>query len=420
MALVRKTRVTPHGYPDTVISAGIGDVTNVHNVHTHALSTNNELLWTESGGKDWAYKRRRAKQARRGENVQYVGDIGHEFMLQRGIVDLNPLQVNIKAPYVLDGWYAIEGSQFAYRNSYSCAGPVLPTAASLYYYGTKAIAEVSPSNPHAGLATMLGELKKDGLPSLDFLRGKDSPLKKGASGYLEFEFALKPLIEDLKDLYASVTRSQYIMSQYRRDAGRPVRRRFTFMPERTTTRTLHKAGVYPNPVGATQCYRRKWNRFKTVSTEKKRWFSGSFTYFSIPSHGDFAELERIYREANHLFGTAISPELVWNLMPWSWAIDWVVNIGDIIHNISSFLTDGLVMNYGYVMEHVRVQTIYELIGGAYYNGYAPVLSESYLQESKVRYRATPFGFGLNPNDFSARQWAILGALGITRAPKQLL
>ena len=35
-------------------------------------------------------------------------------------------------------------------------------------------------------------------------------------------------------------------------------------------------------------------------------------------------------------------------------------------------------------------------------------------ERKQRSVGSPFGFGLSPGDFSARQWSILAALGLTR------
>jgi hypothetical protein len=47
------------------------------------------------------------------------------------------------------------------------------------------------------------------------------------------------------------------------------------------------------------------------------------------------------------------------------------------------------------------------------------VSVSFQTKVKKRLRATPYGFGLDPNwsDFTDRQLSILGALGITRAPR---
>jgi hypothetical protein len=42
-----------------------------------------------------------------------------------------------------------------------------------------------------------------------------------------------------------------------------------------------------------------------------------------------------------------------------------------------------------------------------------------MVEQKRRIKSTPFGFGLSPGSFTARQWSILAALGMTRGPRSL-
>jgi len=50
---------------------------------------------------------------------------------------------------------------------------------------------------------------------------------------------------------------------------------------------------------------------------------------------------------------------------------------------------------------------------------API-STSFRTTRKQRFRANPYGFARNPNSFSGKQWAILGALGLTKAPRRLI
>lgn len=121
-----------------------------------------------------------------------------------------------------------------------------------------------------------------------------------------------------------------------------------------------------------------------------------------------------------MFGLRLDPELLWNLAPWSWALDWVGNYGDVIGNISAFTQDGLVMNYGYMMEHITVDTSYVLVGLALKGNASDVNPIQVIsQEVKSRRRATPYGFGKNPDSFSNRQWSIIAALGISKVPRSL-
>jgi hypothetical protein len=155
---------------------------------------------------------------------------------------------------------------------------------------------------------------------------------------------------------------------------------------------------------------------ETVTTVD-RWFSGEFCYYLNLGDSITDKLKRHTAEANKLLGVRLTPELAWNLAPWSWAADWVTNAGDIFHNVSAFQSDGLVMRYGYIMEHTTVIKTMTLSGfsisGSTTGSFAPI-SLRFVKERKVRRGASPWGFGLTDTDFSPRQLAIIAALGITR------
>jgi hypothetical protein len=117
-----------------------------------------------------------------------------------------------------------------------------------------------------------------------------------------------------------------------------------------------------------------------------------------------------------LLGIRITPEVLWNLAPWSWAIDWFSNLGDVVSNLSDWATDGLALRYGYIMEHKSIYVTYSLVGKPRFLPEGTFASDVIAyRETKRREKATPFGFGLDWNTFSPRQLAIAAALGITRA-----
>lgn len=152
---------------------------------------------------------------------------------------------------------------------------------------------------------------------------------------------------------------------------------------------------------------------RRVVVRRKVWFSGSFLYY-LPNGTDFlSKLGRWQVEAHRLLGFRLDPELLWNLAPWTWLGDWFSNAGDLVSNASSYLFDGLVMQYGYVMEHVEETVSYDSIFG-FIDGTTAAPQLTLVRETKRRLAATPFGFGLDFDTLSAWQLSILAALGISR------
>jgi len=72
------------------------------------------------------------------------------------------------------------------------------------------------------------------------------------------------------------------------------------------------------------------------------------------------------------------------------------------------------LRWGYVMCEKRVTDTHHVRANLRAGGRS--LKQVFTTHVKKRLRATPYGFGLDPDwmDFSSRQLAILAALGITR------
>lgn len=298
--------------------------------------------------------------------------------------------------------------------------------ASLMSLGSKAIAQCIPTNPVADAGTFLGELK-EGLPKLagrELFKSKFKDYRKYGSEYLNLEFGWKPLVSDLQKFGEAAINSEKIIDQLHRDSGKNVRRRFAFPDTVVTT-----AGQGSNVLAATPgvsvypyCfYSAGGSTRKTLITvTTKTWFSGCFTYHLNMGSTIPDKLARHAAEARKLYGIELTPATVWNLAPWSWAVDWEGNIGDVLHNVSRFSQDGLVMRYGYIMQTKTAQIDYTLAwGGRLNQSPKQDLTLSVVAESKIRRRATPFGFGFDMTALTGRQSAILGALGISRGPRHL-
>jgi hypothetical protein len=283
--------------------------------------------------------------------------------------------------------------------------------------GATAIARCIPTNPVSGLANFLGELKRDGLPkapgkSLLSSLEQGHAIRKHGSEYLNYEFAMLPTYNDLKSFARVAMNYDKVLSQYERDSGKGIRRRYSF-PSIVTTETATQSG---NPHGGPSWFNSGTLTTTTVKTVD-RWFSGEFTYYLNLGQSDRDKRVRFSQEANKLLGTRLNVDLVWNLAPWSWAADWVTNVGDVFHNVSAFQADGLVMRYGYIMETTTIERNFTLDGYSLQTGVSGSLAPLTLrlvQQRKVRVPASPFGFGLTLSALSPRQIAIIAALGISR------
>jgi hypothetical protein len=126
-------------------------------------------------------------------------------------------------------------------------------------------------------------------------------------------------------------------------------------------------------------------------------------------------LAELALKANQLIGTAITPETIWNIIPWSWATDWFANTGDIIHNITAFANGGLIMRYGYIMEHTVTTDTYNFQYNAPSGTKPKVAPLILVTETKVRRPANPFGFGVHWDGLSPFQISIAAALGLTKS-----
>jgi len=116
---------------------------------------------------------------------------------------------------------------------------------------------------------------------------------------------------------------------------------------------------------------------------------------------------------------------LWQLTPWSWAVDWFSNAGSFVKNLSSLAEYGTVLRYGYVMETTTVTDTYSAgkvlftptdpsVLAAFKPPYPTVAPLTVRTTVKKRVKANPFGFGVSWDGLSPIQLAIAAALGITR------
>lgn len=297
---------------------------------------------------------------------------------------------------------------------------IASTEGALNVRGARAVEICKPTNSVADLSVFLGELAKDGLPSMvgvNLWKNRTKKAKGLGSEYLNVEFGFKPIISDVKKFLDAIHRADAVISQYERDAGRVVRRRYNFPEEKNTTTTVWGSPVWcvtnPNNVNLYRSGVPTGIVIRTRETVRRQWFSGAFTYTLPIGHDSRSVLAREALKAKKLLGLSLTPETIWNLAPWTWAIDWFSSFGAVISNLSDAATDGLVMQYGYMMENTITTDTYTISDSGLKSG-SSIKPLVLVTETKTRVKANPFGFGLAWNGLSPRQLAIAAALGLSK------
>nr|UJQ85709.1 MAG: hypothetical protein 1 [Leviviridae sp.] len=415
------------------------DQGNPANNYVVTTSSSNDDLDTYFRGSQVTDSEAHPAWLRRRQGSVFKGDLGGPFSTTKKTVE---------APLGLSA--SISGERYSEPNSFNpegryidrviYSGPILPLAPwmcewpvpsssssnTLDELGTTAIARCSPSNPTVDLAVTIGEFFKEGIPATiggtlqqwKSLSGRDRRRAIGKE-HLNIEFGWKPLINDLVKFSHAIVHADKILSDYQRGSGSMVRRRYEFPKQEESSILLARDATSPwiNPSHGL-LYTPLANQgkvYRTYKYERKQWFSGAFTYYVPPPDGLRNSMARAVIQARKLLGISLTPDTLWNLAPWSWAIDWFTNTGDVLSNWSDWAIDNQVLLYGYMMEHTVQSYTYTFTGptGLYGGGVPGDISM--VTETKLRRQATPYGFGLNWADFSARQLSIITALGISRS-----
>lgn len=357
-----------------------------------------------------------------------IADMGGPFETRR--IECKPGPRDVDITRVTGGSVrSYRGPIFAYYDNYVGQNGNIQDPSSdaqLDALGSTAISRTIPTNPLSGIGQFAAELRElpraskvaqwfgqaAELKNLKRMK-KRQLLKRGSDDWLNFQFGWLPFAKDLKEFFETAKHANKHINQLVRDSGRGVRRRFNF-PDEISTTVTEMGNWYGAPSLDSYLVVGPGKLSKTVTTRKRRWFSGSYTYY-LPADLNGRNEAILHR----LYGLRLDMDLLWKIAPWTWAADWVTNFGDVVRNVTAFSHDGLVMRYGYMMETITVTTTYAL-NGLELHGTGPLnLTQTFVTTTKKRRKATPYGFGFDPGTFSARQWSIIAALGISKAPRSL-
>lgn len=342
-------------------------------------------------------------------------DLGHHMALEKVSLSM-PKEIREKALIGGSTYYHYEGPlnpsvTYSQQLQAMGAGRAIPLPSDLgadYFYltglGSTAIKKSIPDIPDFSLPRFLGELR-EGLPKvpLTIIRS-EKKLRSAGGEYLNFQFGLMPTAADVQKLIQLLF-SPHAKDYIRRELDKEFRvRKLLDKGQAITTTDLSgswEANTVSGFVGTPRLIRQRTQSYRI-------WSSVTFKQLQVN------RLQELINDLERQVGVGIVPTAIdlWNLVPWSWFVDWFTNFNHVITNLSYLEKNGLYLKYGYVMgtfEDVVTDVQTRSIGSSIHTTSG---TAHYLR--KYRVGASPFGFGLTWKDFDPFQLSILGALGISR------
>lgn len=243
----------------------------------------------------------------RGTGAEWIfthRDYGSSFITEKSTVDSS-----------IDGEFGVDASKGNILPNYQAysSGPVflgwnsligLHTDSELsndqqllWTMGARAVKAARPNKPKLDLPVLVGELRKDGLPTIigSLMRRSRTArdvFRQGGKEYLNVQFGWAPLVGDLVKLLELIPESRARIEQFEREIGRLVRRRFHFPDTTEVSSALSYAPSSSQymiqsstPLGAIPQDHFSFSRdgafapSQVTRTTTKTWFSGGFRFY---------------------------------------------------------------------------------------------------------------------------------------------
>ena len=222
------------------------------------------------------------------------------------------------------------------RSDYTAAPN--PTAVDWSYYKTLALANMNPNKPTVDLPVFLFELKDfpGMLRDLGRILQKGAKLSDGAGAYVAYSFGWAPLISDVSKLLdfsdAVNNRLKYLQKTSAKGGAKITR-----TLEQSSNVLSSSAYTVSAPNGGTQGP--SFDGWQVTTEKRKVWAAARVASFLSPVQLDDPQATA----ARAALGLNLSAASLWEAIPWSWLIDYFVNVGNFLDAnrgfISSRITD---------------------------------------------------------------------------------
>lgn len=170
-----------------------------------------------------------------------------------------------------------------------------------------------------------------------FKRTGRKTLKDGvrlsADSYLQDKFNIEPLISDIMGIYNSLVGLEKRINDLLSRAGRPQTRHYAFrwvefpnvVDELGSPYVVYGTQNSEFTVGPAVTYRKVRNvRYAPSTFHAEIEYNFNYTRYQVEHARLLATLDGL--------GVKLNPSIIWNAIPWSFVVDWVLRVGDYLDN----------------------------------------------------------------------------------------
>jgi hypothetical protein len=332
------------------------------------------------------------------------------------------------------------------------------TSAQMTEVGQRLYLSAIPNRDQADLGTVMGEVvsnpvralvipgqslkraldarwwqrqaRRSGIP----LRARDRhrrlrglPLEEAraaADDYLAYIFGVRPTINSLDQLAASINRSRQSAETVVRNSRdgnfdpKKMRRKRS-LPSKVSTATESRICHLPSDHRGLGLEVWGLGTYSHESTQDV-WFSASFRMDTSDTETWLDKCSEFFHSVDRVTGLGLDIRTAWDLIPFSFMVDWFTNTGDLLEERQVRADYNIVCEYGYIMCHTRDLRILSAAGvfnapQVNRGGSAATVHYERLVETKQRNQCKSFGFLTDFSSLNPFQWSALTALGLSNA-----
>jgi len=366
-------------------------------------------------------------------------DKGHPWDFAKCEVTGKPFDYEVRTSAGLP-YYTVAGAMpftllnYGQRDPFTFEG----TDVQLSNYGALEYGAAAPTSDQFSVSAFVGELR-EGLPALipsllKTRKGNPNDLryalkkqigkqKAAGSDYLNVQFGWIPLLNDVRGIatalaVATTAVTGPSISTHRRRDGTVKDATMTAASPVVITEALRFQAPALGQTG--QVVQTQSGVTSTGSLIQRHEIYTSFEaeFLRLPTKEPV--MDPYLEKLNELMRFDLTPADLWQLAPWSWLVDWFVDIGGLIESWQAATSSNIMSLFAYAMrKEVITTSIFASDVRASSTAYRYTGPKSaYTEIKSTRYqriKANPFGYILDPTvNLNVGQLAILAALGLTK------
>jgi hypothetical protein len=176
-------------------------------------------------------------------------------------------------------------------------------------------------------------------------------LHSSADGYLQSEFNIKPLLSDIAGIQSAIAGVRQEVQKLLENEGK-VRRlhyRSTLNEYSSNVETHHSVEApvyYGEPYGVTVKRITNYSPIQLVATIE-------YHYELEP----WARDQAVLRGFMDAMGINLNPTIIWNAIPWSFVVDWVVNVSSFLDQFKTRNLEPKTHIHGYMVSQKMTRTL---------------------------------------------------------------